>query len=124
MILWGSRQRRRKDVLTHGSLSATASILLVFVKGDHLAENLFGNLVDRGEVVRCDGYLHVLQAANDGLDSSVVNTVEWLDHHEFILLLRILHDCCFNRGEVLLVRQVDVIKKRTLTRQECAGQFQ
>lgn len=94
---------------------------MILIEGDHLREYLLGNCVDWGEGERRNGDLDIGKSANDGLHLRVVNAIKWLDNHQVILLLCIFEDRRFDRCEVLLVREVDMIEKRALTWKERAG---
>ena len=95
--------------------------LLVLVEADHLVEHLLGDLVDGRQLEGCDSDLDVAQTTDDWLHFRIINSIQRLNNHEIILLLSIFQNCRFDRGEMLLVRQVDMVQKRAFARQEGAS---
>lgn len=53
----------------------------------------------------------------------VFDAVQGLDYDQIFLFFFVLFDYCLDRCEMLLVREVDVVEKWTLTRQEATGQL-
>ena len=97
-------------------------VLLVLVEADHLVEDLLRDGVDRRQLERGDGHLHIGEASDDRLDLGVVDAVQRLDHHQVVLLLLVFHDCRLHRREMFLVGEIDVVEERALAWQECTGQ--
>ena len=95
--------------------------LLVLVEADHLVEHLLGDLVDRRQLEGRDSNLDIAQTTDDWLHFRIINSIQRLNNHEIILLLSIFQNCRFDRGEMLLVRQVDMVEKRAFARQEGAS---
>ena len=62
-------------------------ILLVFVEVDHLADNWFCDLVKRCQSKWCNGDVNIAQLSYYWLQLGVINTIEWLDNLEIVLLL-------------------------------------
>ena len=64
-------------------------ILLVLVEADHLADDGLGHLVQGRQCKRCNRNIHIAQLPNDWLQLQIIDTVQWLDHLQVILLLLI-----------------------------------
>ena len=68
--------------------------------------------------------IDVVQLPYNRLELSVVYSVQGLDHLQVVGLLLIFHNSCFYRREVLLIRQVYVVKKGTFSRKKSARHLQ
>lgn len=72
---------------------------------------------------RCNADIYVTQTSNYWLELWIINPIQRFNNLQVIILLLVLIYCCFHGSEVLLVAKVDVVKKGTLTRKECASKF-
>ena len=113
-------------MLTYSTLAAirTTTILLILIETDHLVKNLLGDRVDRSELEWRNGNLHIRKSSDDRLDLGVIDAIQRLNDHQIVLLLRIFHDRCLDRSEVLLVGQIDVVEQRAFAGEESTGELQ
>lgn len=101
--------------------SVVLRVLLVLVERHHLVQNWFGHRVQGGQLVRSDCHLHIVQFSDDWLELRVVNSIQWLDHLQVIILLLVFVNRGFDWSKVLLITEVNVIEQGTLAWQECAS---
>ena len=99
-------------------------LLLVVIELNHLGEEGLGDGVDRGHLVGRDRNLDVLHLSDDRLELLVVDSWHRLYHLQVILIRFFLQNRLLHWSEMLLVRQIDVVEKRTLSWQEGAGNFE
>ena len=81
-------------------------------------QHLVCHLVKRRHRVRCNCDSDVIKFTDNWLKFYVVYSVQWLDNLKIILLLFVLLNRGFHRGEVLLVADVDVVQQWALPWQE------
>lgn len=68
--------------------------------------------------------MYVLYLSNYRLELGVIDACEGLHHYEVVVVRLIFHNSSLHGGEVLLIREVDVVEEGALSGQESAGDFQ
>lgn len=116
-------ERERQDIGSDCASRVRLRVFLILVKRDHLAENVLSHFVQRCQLKGSDSHLHVAQAANDRLELRIVDTVQRLYHLQVVVLLLVFVYSSFDRGEMLLITEVDVVEQGALTREESASKF-
>lgn len=84
-------------------------VFVVLVERLHLLQDLIGDLMQGGHLVRSDRDLNIIQLAHYRLEFHVVDTVQRFDHQKIILLLLVFLYRCLYRCKMFLVTHVDVI---------------
>ena len=101
----GLVNRERKDVLAYCALTVLLRLVVfvIFVKGQHLIEHIFGNLMKWCHNVRGDCNLDVAQLTNYGLELGIVNSIQRFNDLQVVILFVIFVYCRLDWSEVLLV---------------------
>lgn len=84
-------------------------VFVVLVERLHLLQDLIGDLMQGGHLVRSDRDLNIIQLAHYRLELHVVDTVQRFDHQKIILLLLVFLYRCLYRCKMFLVTHVDVV---------------
>jgi hypothetical protein len=120
--LTGSNIRLANDIsLRFDRKVRVLAVLLVFIEAHHLAEELTGDLVKRGHLIRGDRDLYVLQMPDDRLELGIVNTIQRFYNFKIIGHHFLLMNCLLYRSKVLLVREINMVEKRALAWEETAS---
>ena len=85
-------------------------LLIVLVKALKLVDEGFGHWVDGGHLVGSNGHVDIFKVLDDWVEPLVLDAVKWLDHQEVVFFLLIFFDDVFDRGEMLIVGEVDVVQ--------------
>ena len=84
-------------------------VFVVLVERLHLLQDLIGDLMQGGHLVRSDRDLNIIQLAHYRLELHVVDTVQRFDHQKIILLLLVFLYRCLYRCKMFLVTHIDVV---------------
>ena len=56
-----------------------------------------------------DTDINIAKSSNNWLKLCIVNSIQWLDYLQVVILLLVFINCCFDGSEVLLITQVDMV---------------
>ena len=96
---------------------------VVIVERLELVDEWLGHGVNGSDTEWRNRDINIVQILDDRMVLLVINPIQRLDHHEVVLFLLVFLDHLLHWCKVLLVRQVYMIKQRTLAWQEWAGDF-